>query len=135
MRPTNCIECGAPITQPKTSKKLYCKDCIRKRKIAQVMKARKKRIPTTEIGVGSGNSSKNKNQPLGIQTYRRAKQTECAWCGATKNLIVHHVDGNRYNNELTNLVTICRSCHQKHHTIRDPKTGRYIKRGEVKSED
>lgn len=74
-----------------------------------------------KIGVGSGNSSKNKNQPLGIQTYRRAKQTECAWCGATKNLIVHHIDGNRYNNK-------------KHHTIRDPKTGRYIKRGEEKSE-
>ena len=134
MRPTHCITCGAPITQPKTSKKLYCTDCIKKRRVNATMKAKKKRIPTTEIGVGSGNSSKNKNQPLGIQTYRRAKKDKCEWCGATKNLIVHHIDENRYNNELTNLVTICRSCHQKHHTKRSPKTGRYIKLGEEKSE-
>ena len=135
MRPTHCIACGTPITQPKTSKKLYCDVCARKRKVDSVMRSKKKRVPTTEIGVGSGNSSKNKNQPLGIQTYRRAKKDKCEWCGATKNLVVHHLDENRYNNTLTNLITICKSCHQKHHTIRDPKTGRYIKRGEVKSED
>ena len=98
---------------------------MKKRRTMQTMLSRKKKNPNIEIGVGSGNGFKNKNQPLGIQTYRRAKKDKCEWCGSTKNLIVHHADENRYNNNLDNLVTLCRACHQKFHTKRNKKTGRY----------
>lgn len=124
-----CIDCGTNFTyipEKKLSKKPErCPVCKKKRRSLQVMLSRKKKIPETEIGCGSGNSYKNKHQPLGIQTYRRAKGTECAWCGSTKSLLVHHLDENRYNNELSNLVTICKRCHQQHHTVRNMTTGRY----------
>ena len=89
------------------------------------MLSRKKHNPEIEIGVGSGNSYKNKHRPLGIQTYRRAKKTSCEWCGSNKNLCVHHKDENRYNNDINNLITICKRCHQAHHTVRNMTTGRY----------
>lgn len=65
------------------------------------------------------------------QSYRCAHQTAkkivmlngginyCIKCGATKSLDVHHKDGNWRNNNLENLVVLCRSCHMKDH---NPKT-------------
>lgn len=45
---------------------------------------------------------------------------KCTECGSTNKLIVHHKDGNGRgskikNNELDNLVTLCRSCHVNVH--------------------
>ena len=39
----------------------------------------------------------------------------CELCGSTKNIDVHHKDGNFQNNSQDNLVTVCRSCHMKIH--------------------
>jgi len=48
----------------------------------------------------------------------------CQWCGKAyaedaqtwrAHTVVHHLDGNRLNNNVENLITICRSCHQSHH--------------------
>ena len=33
----------------------------------------------------------------------------------------HHIDGNRSNNKISNLVCWCKKCHQDHHTRRDSK--------------
>lgn len=125
MKITKCKDCNKSMVQPLNGKKKYCDECMKKRRVMQNMLCRKKKNPNMEIGVGSGNSYKNKHQPLGIQTYRRAKKEKCEWCGSKKNLLVHHLDENRYNNNLDNLITLCKSCHQKHHTKRNPKTGRY----------
>ena len=51
----------------------------------------------------------------GIQTYRRHRKNACERCESTKHLLVHHKDGDRYNNELANLETLCKRCHQLHH--------------------
>lgn len=39
----------------------------------------------------------------------------CRRCGAFLNLDVHHIDENRENNEINNLVTLCKSCHAQVH--------------------
>jgi 5-methylcytosine-specific restriction endonuclease McrA len=44
---------------------------------------------------------------------------QCISCGKKAELI-HHLDGNGYNkknknNDINNLVTLCRPCHIKHH--------------------
>jgi len=31
------------------------------------------------------------------------------------DLVVHHKDGNKYNQDPDNLVTVCRSCHRRLH--------------------
>jgi len=56
----------------------------------------------------------------GIKTYRKLAKNhlikECKWCGHTeKKLVVHHIDGDRHHNDLTNLIYLCVSCHTKYH--------------------
>lgn len=50
-------------------------------------------------------SFKEKNGGFGI----------CKNCGKEGRLEIHHVDGNRRNNEDENLIAICPSCHKKIH--------------------
>ncbi len=46
---------------------------------------------------------------------------ECVQCkiSDTRLLVVHHLDHNRTNNKLSNLVWICFNCHHLVHTSRD----------------
>jgi hypothetical protein len=37
----------------------------------------------------------------------------CQRCGRTTGLDVHHIDGDRFNNEPENLITLCKECHKK----------------------
>lgn len=39
----------------------------------------------------------------------------CQACEKEENLDVHHIDENPFNNELSNLTLLCRSCHIKEH--------------------
>lgn len=41
------------------------------------------------------------------------KKDYCEICGSTENLDMHHIDGNWKNNNLDNLMCLCRSCHMK----------------------
>ena len=57
-------------------------------------------------------------------TYRPPSCTcadpPCAFCGEPLNsdatLVVHHIDENRNNNDLDNLVGMHNGCHRSHHT-------------------
>jgi hypothetical protein len=63
----------------------------------------------------------NKNWKNGIGVYRREALRSygvlCNRCDSSKKIIVHHIDGNRFNNPLdgSNWEVLCRSCHEKHH--------------------
>jgi 5-methylcytosine-specific restriction endonuclease McrA len=46
----------------------------------------------------------------------KAKGEQCVECGATEDIEVHHVDGDRLNNRLENLVPLCHGCHVKVHS-------------------
>lgn len=35
----------------------------------------------------------------------------CEWCGKPITLEIHHIDGDRTNNSLENLVLLCPNCH------------------------
>ena len=44
----------------------------------------------------------------------------CTECGKTteendREMDVHHIDENKMNNDLSNLILLCRSCHMKLH--------------------
>ena len=39
------------------------------------------------------------------------KGESCSLCGNIKDLQVHHKDENRKNNQISNLIILCRSCH------------------------
>jgi len=40
---------------------------------------------------------------------------KCIFCGSNINLQIHHIDTNRKNNELKNLLLVCILCHRKCH--------------------
>lgn len=42
----------------------------------------------------------------------RDKNT-CQKCGKMNDLDVHHIDGDRLNNNPKNLITLCKKCHRK----------------------
>jgi len=40
---------------------------------------------------------------------------KCKICGSSEKLVVHHIDFNKENNHFSNLITVCRSCHNRIH--------------------
>lgn len=51
-----------------------------------------------------------------MSDYRRKcldeKGHECVACGSVRNIHVHHLDEDRENNDIDNLVPLCASCHK-----------------------
>lgn len=43
------------------------------------------------------------------------KGRECVVCGRDRKFCIHHIDGDRQNNDLDNLIPVCWSCHGKIH--------------------
>ena len=86
--------------------------------------------------------AKAKREKINFDGLRQATlkrdSYQCILCGATKNLVVHHKDkkGRRSkikNNILSNLITLCKSCHIRVHKKdllqkRKRKLGSYLKR-------
>lgn len=50
-----------------------------------------------------------------------AQKRTCQRCGGSGSLDLHHIDGNRKNNSLANLLTLCDSCHTKTHWETDKR--------------
>jgi hypothetical protein len=60
-------------------------------------------------------SRRNYTGGLTNRTCARAVGEVCEICGKKHNLNVHHVDEDRRNNDLSNLMTLCVSCHHAVH--------------------
>lgn len=126
-----CIKCNNVITNSRKGVKYCSKRCrVAHGAYRYCIKHNKFKNP----GVGSGNNQYGVNNHMyktGIGTYSK-KGFEfygriCNRCNSIENLLVHHIDENRKNNELHNLEVLCKRCHQEHHTQKD-ELGRYTKR-------
>lgn len=51
-------------------------------------------------------------------------QDKCVVCRRDENIIIHHVDEDKENNVLGNLVVLCRSCHGRIHRSKSRQTYR-----------
>lgn len=40
---------------------------------------------------------------------------KCQKCDCADTLVIHHIGGSDLNNDLSNLITLCRACHQRLH--------------------
>lgn len=91
-----CVICGNTFTYKQTRGKLVCSDiCYRKY--------------MSKIRFGKGNPRFNN----GWRQYRNKMddKTNCYVCGCGGKLEIHHRDKNKRNNDLSNLMRICRRCH------------------------
>jgi len=54
-----------------------------------------------------------------MSSYRRKALEEhgeeCANCGANEGIEVHHLNGDREDNDVENLLPLCRHCHRRLH--------------------
>ena len=93
---------------------------VKNAKLSKVMTGRKRsRAERIKISLATGGNGildqkgkypptfndKLKSRVLKLWGY------ECQACGTSKNLCVHHIDYNKYNNCLVNLIPLCRKCH------------------------
>jgi hypothetical protein len=46
----------------------------------------------------------------------RTKGRNCVVCGAADDIVVHHIDGDRDNNQIRNLVPVCKDHHRQIHS-------------------
>lgn len=63
----------------------------------------------------NGNLKKNGKTTLNPLIHLRGRKCEnCGleeWLGQPINLEIHHIDGDRLNNDLSNLILLCPNCH------------------------
>jgi hypothetical protein len=52
-------------------------------------------------------------QPSFKKRVRFRDNHKCQFCGGTSKLTIHHIDYDKANCKLLNLITLCRSCHSK----------------------
>lgn len=65
----------------------------------------------------SGDEEALTTSPYVRELKRYTKEFRCHFCGTSKDLLGHHKDGNHDNNDIENLLALCKSCHQKLHLI------------------
>ena len=70
---------------------------------------------------------KNKYDKNGILALERDDfKCQNPGCTSEKPVVIHHIDWNEENNEIENLVTLCRSCHTRIHQWQPPELRRAI---------
>lgn len=87
------------------------------RKVSEALKG--KYIGEKSSRWRGGTSFEPYDRNFNIHTKRAVLERDnyvCQQCGAIENLAVHHIDRDKQNSELSNLVTLCRSCHGRNHS-------------------
>jgi len=87
-----------------------------KRKLSRLN--RKEKHPRWLGGISDEGYPVEFNQQLKDKIKKRDNYT-CQYCGNRKKLVVHHVDYDKKNCNLKNLITLCNSCHSKTNGNRD----------------
>lgn len=78
------------------------KDC-NKYKLEDIFEGKHKNYPTSKL-----------HKRLIKECYKEEKCENCGlteWQGTKIPLELHHIDGNRFNHHLSNLILLCPNCH------------------------
>lgn len=130
-----CLICGTEYEDWLTVRPKFCsRECYYKarknmpgpNKGKKLTKEWKENIGKAGLGKRCGAESHfwkggiDKNYPKEFRRQLRYLVKErdgfkCTKCGSIEYLIVHHIDMNKKNSSLNNLITLCRVCHGKLH--------------------
>lgn len=75
---------------------------------------------------GSNNPQWNGGLSLKKKNAQALRGSSCENCGTNKDLQIHHIDRNHWNDSLENLKTLCNSCHQKLHYQEDGSPSKLV---------
>lgn len=82
---------------------------------------------TAIMGLGPDGKYRYRSNCSSCRTIARKNRKEyCEKCGGRENLEIDHIDANRSNNDLSNLQTLCKKCHQDK-TIKNRDNRKYEK--------
>jgi len=93
-----CLECKT--TKRKHKAKGLCKNCYNRTDVNSPKR---------------GRTSRDKLFFNGNRQKTIERDGVCIICKNDVDIVVHHKDENQQNNEIDNLVALCRSCHSKLH--------------------
>jgi len=98
-----CAHCGKPLVRKRIGGRLEDNGVFRRRKCSdkQCMSLGMRKDRPSRSAIGKRNI--------------RLRKPSCERCDATEMLSVHHKDRNIYNNNPSNLETLCSSCHTSLH--------------------
>lgn len=98
---------------------------ITKLRISEIMKEKHKNGEANNSFYIDGRWKNNPNSTYNLYDGKFTKELKykirkrdnwiCQLCGKNRSVHVHHIDCNKLNNQETNLITLCGSCHAKHH--------------------
>lgn len=114
-RYNTCVVCGTEFRARRTpscnlNRKTCSKECLSKLQKEQ------------SRGEKSGNWKGGYSQAHYQRVRRELKEDKCESCGATdRRLDTHHLDRDKSNNALENIVVLCASCHAFLHYIEDDR--------------
>lgn len=144
----NCKNCNAKIRmgswcsarecQSLRCKEYYKKTYDRRMEVGMINYYKYKNDPKSYKKIRATNIKAKNKERFGVQDVSGIKakfNNVCAACKKPKPLIIHHIDKNgrgsaNPNNEITNLLPLCRSCHAMIHLHGEEL---YIKNYENKS--
>jgi len=123
-----CVICGSPLPKKKTK---YCSPACKRVRDTKAAFQKRIREGDPAAGVGKGGSTKtgenNSQFVSGEGRFRRIRKEirssilHCEWCGkdltnaGRYDWCVHHIDHIRSHNIRSNLVMLCKRCHQIEH--------------------
>ena len=120
--PLQCTLCGITFIRASNRQK-YCTECKR-----SVDRENCKGYYSRTYKKKGYNQARENNNAWkgGIGWYPKLKLEigKCQECSSVENLLVHHIDTDRSNNDPSNLKVLCRRCHHRLHITRDSK-GRF----------
>lgn len=108
----HCVYCGKKMERRCVNGKLEDLSVFKRRKYCSKECMRKAFVKTNGDGQLSGPAHHSARM---IMYLINGKEKVCEVCGSNKNVDVHHKDRNPNNNAESNLMLVCRSCHNKIH--------------------
>lgn len=120
-----CVDCGKQVSRASNRQK-RCSTC----KQNHDNRTCSEHYRRNYVKKGYDQSGENNNNwKGGIGTYRKILEDikQCQKCSSAKFVVTHHIDGNRYNNSIDNLIRLCKRCHQIEHNCID-NLGEYARK-------